>query len=102
MAMEQMPPQAAAPSSGGEGGSPADSLKNLVGNISNGLSVLGEVAAEAGMGDGFLQLNQQFQSLVEQMMSGGAEGAAPAEGQGTGIVSPEAGAAQARPAGMRG
>lgn len=100
MAMEQA--QAAPSPQGSGGGSPADSLKSLVGNISNGLSVLGEVAAEAGMGEGFNELNQQFQALVEQMMSGGGQAQPQAQGPGTGIVSPEQGAAQARPAGMRG
>jgi len=93
--MEQAP-QAAQPSEGG--GSPADSIKSLVGNISNGLSVLGDVAQSSGMGDGFLKLNEQFQSLVEQMMSGAGQAPEAAPQGGPGMASPEAGAARVRPA----
>lgn len=93
MAMEQAA-QAAPPSGGG--GSPEESIKSLIGNISNGLSVLGDVAQSAGMGDGFLQLNEQFQALVEQMMAAG--GGAQAQPQSPGMGSPEAGVANVRPA----
>lgn len=91
MAMEQAAPQ------GQSSGSPQDSLKGLITNIANGLSVLGDVASEAGMGDGFLQLGEQFKSLVEQMMAGGSQAPQGVPGQGA----PEAGAAKAVPAGMQ-
>lgn len=90
MAMEQIPQQPSAPQE--EGG---DSVQKLIANISNGLSVLGDVAQSAGMGDQILQIGEAFKQAVEQLMSGGGQ-SPQAPGQGA----PEAGAAQARPASM--
>jgi hypothetical protein len=81
-------------------GSAADSFQKLVSNVVNGMSMLSETVQSAGIAPdiakGLAQVQQQFQGLIQQMMSG-AQGAKPAQG----MVPPEAqGAKGAMPASM--
>lgn len=77
----------------------AGQFGELVTNLADGLSLISQLAAQVDpeSAQGFDQLNQQFQSLVDSMsqkMGGGAP--APA---GQGMASPEQGASGAVPAG---
>lgn len=105
-----MPPQAApqpgqAPDAGGapqEGGG-ANQLAEFIGNISEGLTKLVDVVGSSGNAEaakGLDQITQQFQQIMQSVMSGGEEQGQPPQGQG--MASPEAGGAQgAVPASMQ-
>lgn len=96
--MEQMPApaqgQEQAPAEGQQGGDPTKAFQDLVTGISDGFAMLSQIAQEINP-EGAQQLqaiNDQYQQVVQQIMSGGAQGGAPAEG-GQGMSSPEAGGA---------
>lgn len=94
-----MPPQEApaeaAPAEGGQ-----DQFAELVSNLSDGLSMLSQLASQVDSesAQAFDQINQQFQGAVEGMAQkmGGGQQPAP---QGQGMASPEQGASGAKPAG---
>jgi hypothetical protein len=101
MADQGMVPPEAAAEAPVEGG---DELTQLISNLSDGMSMLLEVASSAGLDASKLDAAQQaYQAAVEDVLAGGGKpGMAPA---GQGMASPEAGAmagaVPATPAGIK-
>lgn len=93
---EPLPPEAAS----ADPQAAASEFSDLVSNLAEGLSLLSQIAGQVDpeSAQGFDQLNQQFQGLVDAM-SEKMGGAQPAPPQGQGVATPEQGASGAIPAG---
>jgi hypothetical protein len=96
--------QQAAPAQGGQADSGGGQFNDLVSKVSEGMSIMADLAGESGMPPQISQalekVQASFQAVAEAMVSGGGapqQGPAPSQPQ-----APEAGASGAQPAGPQG